>query len=465
MCAWRWSQPTTTGKAPTVRAGAASGIQDGQLIILGGWDGKTAFTDAYALNLETLKWRSLSPRGDGTMELRIFFGRAVSPNGVLYVHGGAKPTNLNEMYHDVMSFDARTSVLRKVRVKGDDPGPIMRQSLAIMNGYMYSFGGFDGKKWTDTTHRLDLDAEDEGGARRGFAKWERLEVTGFAPYPRSFACLVAWPQPQPRLLLHGGGDGDTDFAASYVFRTQDLYWERLTNVSNATVALSQHGCDMVPASRAGGEMALALHGGYGGIRAEGRGESGERQHKLWLLRLGSTEWRWTEPRAVGQPKTKGRMGHAMHAVNSSLLVVWGGSIGEGGKHLNDVLFAVPNKVAGGEEQSSEMVAADEDDGHAPSWAPEPAGEAADEDEEDAWYEDERQPSQAQEAAPDTTPDTAPVTMRKRAGPDDAKRAGPDDAGALREEVVLRTVRTKDKKKAKKKKASRRKGMRTPKEEL
>ena len=57
-------------------------------------------------------------------------------------------------------------------------------------------------------------------------------------------------------------------------------------------------------------------------------------------------------------------------------------------------------------------------------------------------------------------------MRKRAGPDDAKRAGPDDAGALREEVVLRTVRTKDKKKAKKKKkASRRKGMRTPKEEL
>jgi hypothetical protein len=273
---------------------------------------------------------------------------------------------------------------------------------------------------------------------------------------------VAWPQPQPRLLLHGGGDGDTDFAASYVFRTQDLYWERLTNVSNATVALSQHGCDMVPASRAGGEVALALHGGYGGIRAEGRGESGERQHKLWLLSLGSTEWRWTEPRAVGQPKTKGRMGHAMHAVNSSLLVVWGGSIGEGGKHLNDVLFAVPNKVARGNEQSSETLAADDDDdGHAPSRAPseapEPAGEAADKDEEDVWYEDERQPPQAQEAAPDTTPRTAPVTMRRR--------AGPDDAGALREEVVLRTVRTKDKKKAKKKKASRRKGSSAPKEEL
>jgi hypothetical protein len=209
-------------------------------------------------------------------------------------------------------------------------------------------------------------------------------------------------------------------------------------------------------------VALALHGGYGGIRAEGRGESGERQHKLWLLRLGSTEWRWTEPRAVGQPKTKGRMGHAMHAVNSSLLVVWGGSIGEGGKHLNDVLFAVPNKVASGNEQSSETLAADDDDdGHAPSRAPseapEPAGEAADKDEEDVWYEDERQPPQAQEAAPDTTPRTAPVTMRRR--------AGPDDAGALREEVVLRTVRTKDKKKAKKKKASRRKGSSAPKEEL
>jgi hypothetical protein len=46
-----------------------------------------------------------------------------------------------------------------------------------------------------------------------------------------------------------------------------------------------------------------------------------------------------------------------------------------------------------------------------------------------------------------------------------RRAGPDDAGALREEVVLRTVRTKDKKKAKKKKASRRKGSSAPKEEL
>jgi len=380
---------------------------------------------------------------------RIMHGRAASPDGIIYVHAGCKPTNLAEMYSDVMSFDARTSILRKIKTVGEGPGFLARHAMAIMNGYMYTFGGFDGKTWMAGSHRLDLDAKDVGGA----ARWERLATSGFEPYARTHSCLVPWPQPQPHLLLFGGGDVDTDFSATYTLNTQSLYWQRLTNVSNATISLSQAGCGLLPGTESN-EVALAVHGGFGGVE-EGHGESGERQSTLRLLRFGSDRWRWTAPRAV-HGSTQGRLGHVFEVVNSTCLVVWGGSAGGGGKHLSDLLVAVPNKavsnvgedVEGADEVGSNIV---DDEGEEVDEFMQDGTDGADGEgddahdgnveDDDAWYEDER--NSVRGAPPATSP---PAPLRRPAPSTPAHAASSEPASGRQEEVVLRTVRKADKQK-------------------
>ena len=459
--AWRWSEAKTSGRVPEPRAGVASSVQDGSLVLLGGWDGKTAFNDAYTVGLSDFRWRMLKLRGDGTMADRIMFGTAADEDGVIYVHGGCRPDNLNDMYHDVMAFDARTSKLRTIKTvgdwTGDGPGYIIRQSVAVVGGYLYVFGGWDNKKWLDATFRLDLDAENKGGAKgSGAARWERLATRGFIPYGRTHACLVPWPLPTPRLLLYGGGDVDTDFSATYSLDARSWYWERLYNVSNATVALSQMACGVLPMAGSD-ELALAVHGGFGGV-PEGQGERGDRQSALRLLRFGRTEWRWTVPQAV-HGSSQGRLGHVMQVVNASCLVVWGGSIGLGGKHRNDLLVAVPNRLAASQdgEDDGKGDDGDGDDGEAEEdgEAEKGAEGAGGKEEEDEWYEEDERA---------TPPPPAPRSGQARAQGDHEGLNGASETPIENWEVI-RTVRTADKKEKKRTKAKKRRPARSAKDEL
>lgn len=243
--AWRWFEPKTTGRVPEPRAAMAHAVMDGEFVIAGGWDGKTAFDDAYSLDLSTFRWRKHSFSGmcDASLSDRIFFGHTSSPEGLIFVHGGASPKNLNDMFDDVMTFDAKTSKLCRLRTSGNGPGLRCRQANAYMNGYLYAFGGHAGKGWLESIHRLDVDSAHlvGGGSTDGVvATWEEITAKGFKPYPRAHACLIPWPLPQPRLLLYGGGDGDTDFAATYVMDTHTHYWTRLTNVRAVPSPLLGH---------------------------------------------------------------------------------------------------------------------------------------------------------------------------------------------------------------------------------
>ena len=128
--AWRWFEPKTTGRVPEPRAAMAHAVMDGEFVIAGGWDGKTAFDDAYSLDLSTFRWRKHSFSGmcDASLSDRIFFGHTSSPEGLIFVHGGASPKNLNDMFDDVLTFDAKTSKLCRLRTSGNGPGLRCRQS-------------------------------------------------------------------------------------------------------------------------------------------------------------------------------------------------------------------------------------------------------------------------------------------------------------------------------------------------
>lgn len=207
--AWRWSSPSTSGKPPSPRAGYASAVFGGTLFVVGGWDGTKAFNDAFALDLETFRWRQLFLRGEGDddkppLEGRILFGHA-GIGKTIYIHGGAQVSNLATLHDDVLALDTASGSISRLATSGRAPGLLMRHSIAARGAALWVVGGFDGKSFSSDVHRLDFG---EDGAE---AVWHRVEAEGFTPWPRALGCLVALDSPSSHLILAGGGDGDRDF--------------------------------------------------------------------------------------------------------------------------------------------------------------------------------------------------------------------------------------------------------------
>ena len=363
--AWRWSALRTKGLAPSPRAGYASAIIEGELYVAGGWDGTNAFGDAFALSLDSHRWRSLGlrPVQGARLDGRIFFGSAAIGE-ILFIHGGTEVTNLANAHSDVIALHTSTGVMRPVTTTGTAP-VLMRHAIAARGAELWVVGGSTGSRWVNDVHRLDLTAWIDSGMVRP-AVWHALPVDGFVPYPRAHFCLVALPPPRPYLVLSGGGDGDADFDDAYALDVHSGYWARLSNLTTTSrpPVLTQHACALVtlPARRvadAGGRAlkragwrgeshtALMIHGGFGG---DARNRSiHERMSASSVFQLGhalgtkstSSAWSWSALRESGSPP-EARMGHTMHAPNASCLMVFGGSAS--GRHLQDVVVGVPNRL-------------------------------------------------------------------------------------------------------------------------
>lgn len=328
------------------RAGFASAIIDGPtLIVAGGWDGQRAFSDAFACDLSAGQWRPVSLTGDATLERRIMFGHA-SDGGLIYMHGGTDNEDMAAVKRDLIALDPMAGTLTTISdVHGDGPPGLARHAVAASSGSLWVFGGWDGRTFVADAYRMHLDE----------ARWERLALSSSAaaPHARAHACFVAaqWPF----LLLYGGGDAQVDFGDVYALNAETFRWRRLTNASHA---LSLAACTLLPAGSTGtvssGDLSsdtLAVHGGFGAAAAN-PDEEGGRQDALRLLPLAPTRTRkklhagaWMTPRAVRSPPAA-RMGHALHAINSTCLVVFGGSassVDGGTRHVNDIAIGVPNK--------------------------------------------------------------------------------------------------------------------------
>ena len=132
--AWRWTRLPASGTGPSRRGGHAAAVVDGSLIIAGGWDGVTAFGDAFALDMVSARWRALYLRGNGKLERRMMFAYTAAEDGKkLYVHGGADNRNLATVKSDLIVLDVRQSTLQTVQARG---GPMLfRHAMAAARGY------------------------------------------------------------------------------------------------------------------------------------------------------------------------------------------------------------------------------------------------------------------------------------------------------------------------------------------
>ncbi len=349
--AWRFTQADVVGKQPPPRHLHASAVMDGALYVVGGQTRLEVLQDAWALRYDDqpYAWRKLKLQKTGKLlKNRIFFAHAAYGTK-LYISGGSNHQNMTEVYDNIITLDTETETLSilETDAEGIERPRLSRHSMTAMGGSLWMVGGWDGYEWLDTTYRLDLYAQPR-------PRWTQLEADGFVPWRRSHCCLVPSPTAANTLLLFGGGDGDSDFDDVYYLHTAlpgapaQGYWGRVGNVTGKTDARTQMGCGVLPPGGRKGAgddaHALVVHGGYGG------GGQGRRLRALSLLSLGpgSKAWGWSDLRTSGA-LPGARMGHTLHAVNATLLLLFGGVTDDGserptGGATDELWLARPNRL-------------------------------------------------------------------------------------------------------------------------
>jgi len=318
------------------------------LYIVGGQHKLDVLQDAWTIELDDKpEWRRIKlHKAKEYLKMRIFFGHTTY-NKRLYLTGGTNHQNLSEVYNDVLVLDSEDDSFTRLETEGEQPPALCRHSMVAQGGSLWLTGGFDGKSWLDTTYRLDLYALPK-------PRWSLLEVTGFTPWRRSHCCLLASPTDSNALVLFGGGDGDADFDDAHYLLLKEGYWGRVTNITGESSPRTQMGCGLLPPGsfvddvrrtpkQAGEVWAAAVFGGYGGEGA------GRRLGDFSVLALDHRKgWHWGPFRTSGQSPVA-RMGHSMHVVNDTTVVIFGGTTDYGadkptGGASNELWVARPNKL-------------------------------------------------------------------------------------------------------------------------
>ena len=107
--------------------------------------------DIWILELSTLNWTKLNLIGDQITPRNGSRGAMI--NNYLYVFGGIDENKV--FLNDLYCIDITTSESRRLETTGDIPSPRMQPFFASYNGHLYVWGGF-GDGWPTSLHELDL---------------------------------------------------------------------------------------------------------------------------------------------------------------------------------------------------------------------------------------------------------------------------------------------------------------------
>jgi hypothetical protein len=248
-----WSELATIGERPEPRLGANAVYDPNghQMVIWAGQQGSRFFDDTWALDLQRLEWRDLSPPPGQRPQARYGAGAIFDPLERAMVQF-AGFTDLSQRFNDTQVFDLDSLVWEEVGPRRDSARPVMRCLLtaALDAGArtMIVHGGqrtgplddtwaFDlgTREWTDLTpearpagrmlassffdraRRLLVfgGATDAGRVNETWAfdvalrVWTRLEIPD--PPPPREAAMSALVEDEERFLVFGGrGDGRLD---------------------------------------------------------------------------------------------------------------------------------------------------------------------------------------------------------------------------------------------------------------
>lgn len=174
-----WTQRLAPGKAFT----AAAAVNFGPIFVIGGWDGQNVLDTTLRYDPLSDSWRQLPSKPTAVRDIQavILGGKIFVPGGLL---GDGNVSGVLEVF-DPQSEEWSTAQAL--------PEPRSAYSLAVFEGRIYLFGGWDGKEYRSEVFRFDPNAN----------SWEVLTSM---PTQRAFSCAAVSPEGEVFVI---GGQNST----------------------------------------------------------------------------------------------------------------------------------------------------------------------------------------------------------------------------------------------------------------
>lgn len=139
----RWEELNMEGEKPRGRSGhTAVLVREQNVMVFGGWaGGYSRFDDLYELNTRTLKWTKHHPTGRLPRQRSGHSAALLTPTTMVIFGGWGLQTYLS----DVCLLDLDTLCWRTIKPKGKHPEPRRFHSMTTLNDKLYIFGGKNDK--------------------------------------------------------------------------------------------------------------------------------------------------------------------------------------------------------------------------------------------------------------------------------------------------------------------------------
>lgn len=174
-----WSERLAPGKPFT----GAAAINFGPIFVIGGWDGQNVLASTLRYDPLADSWRELPNKPTAVRDIQ-----AVVLGGKIFVPGGLIAEG---QVSDVLEiFDPQSEEWSTGQAL---PEPRSAYSLAVFEGRLYLFGGWDGKEYRSEVFRFDPNAN----------SWELLTLM---PTERAFSCAAISPEGEVFVI---GGQNST----------------------------------------------------------------------------------------------------------------------------------------------------------------------------------------------------------------------------------------------------------------
>eukprot|EP00439_Symbiodinium_sp_Y106_P021504 s2689_g2.t1 len=287
------------------RIGCAAVSLNGQVYVCGGCGrrGSLAIVDRY--NSAEGQWEAVRPMRDA----RERFAAAVV-HGFIYVCGGwlygdpsARGYGHNKSVHSPFNLGSELQTQ-------NCPGPRAAHSCDIIDGRLYLFGGWNGKRALNDLHVLDVAS----------GTWSEVLPSGSAPSARNNHTTAVVDS---RLVVHGGHDGNKWVADMHILETspqsgvskfEGLVWHKAPTSGTPPSARACHTLTRLAHK-------LYMFGGYDGAKCF---------NDMDIIDLETMTW--MQP-ALSGTLPQARNAHTMTVISTKLYLFGGHS---GNKHLTDL---------------------------------------------------------------------------------------------------------------------------------
>lgn len=185
-----WSIPAVAGTPPSARACHTTTRLGRKLYMFGGYDGSKCFNDLDLLDLDTMTW--IQPRVSGTLPQARNAQTVTVVGKRLFLFGGHSG---NKHLRDLNVLDTETMTWTQPDVSGAPPPGLRGHTANLIGHKIFLFGGYDGRGRSNDLYLLDTET----------LTWEHPPQSEFTPggRQRHTACVVG----NKKLFVLGGFDG------------------------------------------------------------------------------------------------------------------------------------------------------------------------------------------------------------------------------------------------------------------